>query len=533
VRSAFLDPLPAGVKALLVSFSEAYQASVGLWRRNGSSWERLYPEPPDRRGTGQPAAADPEPGDGLLRTLVVEGGSAELLLELPAGSAEPAAVDFLVTALTRALRTELEAKAAARELGERYEEINLLYSISEILGSVLSMEEAASRILTEVADVLGARRASLWLYRREDQRLHLAAGVGMGEARPPIPVDDPESATAYVFRERQSVNLEQGAVLPLATRLEPEPRGREPFLSVPVSFTPPDGASRTIGVITLVGRRAGIRFSAGDARLLAAIATQVGAALEAQRLLQETLRRERLVRELELAHDLQLKLLPSTNQFDGSAEVEARCVPADSVGGDFYHLFRLPNGRLGVLIADVSSHGFSAALIMALAMSAVAIYAQEGGPPAAVLRRLHEALATELETTEMYMTIFYGVLDPAGGELAYANAGHPFAFAVRADGRVDRLGATNPPLGIVPLAEYGESTTTWERGRDLLCLFTDGLPDALAGSGAEPGEKRLLDLVVKHRERPPGEILPLLFELAARTTSGSPPDDRTALLVRA
>jgi phosphoserine phosphatase RsbU/P len=124
-----------------------------------------------------------------------------------------------------------------------------------------------------------------------------------------------------------------------------------------------------------------VRFSAGDSRLLSAIASQIGAALETQRLVQDSLRQERLMRELELAHDLQLKLLPDPARSRRRPKSRRAACPADSVGGDFYHLFRLPGDRFGIMIGDVSSHGFSAALIMALTMSAVAIYAQESGPP--------------------------------------------------------------------------------------------------------------------------------------------------------
>src|SRR5512142_928222 len=102
-----------------------------------------------------------------------------------------------------------------------------------------------------------------------------------------------------------------------------------------------------------------------------------------------SVRQERLLRELELANNLQLKLLPEASRFEGPAEVAARCAPADSVGGDFYYLFRFSGGRLGVMIGDVSSHGFAAALIMAMAISAAAIYAQEAEAPAEVLRQVH------------------------------------------------------------------------------------------------------------------------------------------------
>src|SRR5690606_31848487 len=106
----------------------------------------------------------------------------------------------------------------------------------------------------------------------------------------------------------------------------------ETFLSVPIRYTPPAGEARTVGVINLIGRRHGGRFTASDQKLLSAIASQVGAALENNRLIQASLRQERLAREMELAHNLQLKLLPAVDKFDG-ARVAARVEPAQSVGG--------------------------------------------------------------------------------------------------------------------------------------------------------------------------------------------------------
>src|SRR5690606_2499253 len=98
---------------------------------------------------------------------------------------------------------------------------------------------------------------------------------------------------------------------------------------------------------------------------------------------------------------LQLKLLPVPAQLGTAQSIAARCVPAESVGGDFYHLLPLSGERIGVVIGDVSSHGFSAALIMAMTISAVAIYAQESASPVEVVTRVHGALIDELQTTEM------------------------------------------------------------------------------------------------------------------------------------
>ncbi len=515
------DRLPRGVAALLEAFRVAQPGvDVRLWTPLDGGWTRVQP-------SGAEDGAPPAPV-GPMRALTLPGGGT-LGLEVD-GEADPIAARFLGDALRQAFAYEEEARSAAHELSEKYEEINLLYSISEILGSVLTLESAAGRILTEVADVLGARRASIWVFDPADGKLYPRAAEGEEAPRQPIPVDDPDSATAWVFRERQPLNLERGTALPRGTNLDPRPHGREAFLSVPISYTPPEGEARTVGVITLVGRRSNVRFTAGDARLLAAIASQVGAALETQRLMQESLSQERLMRELELAHDLQLKLLPDTSDFDGTADVAARCVPAESVGGDFYHLFRLSGDRLGVMIGDVSSHGFAAALIMALTMSAVAISAQESDPPAEVLRRVHAALIDELETTEMYLTLFYGVLDPAHGRLVYSNAGHPHAFALRHEGVALRLGATSPPLGIVTFHDYGEAAVPWTDAEDVLLLFTDGLSDAF-GSGAA-GEAALLGRVHELLGQPLAEVLERVFATAEGAELSVPPDDRTAVLVR-
>ena len=517
-----LAPLPRSVASTLEAFCRVHGCvATRLWGEEDGARVPLYPstemEPVDEPGT-------------IRRTIEVPEGPA-LELEIEGGDASEHDIDFLVHSLQQMLSYEREARSAARELTERYEEINLLYFISEILASVLSVPDAAHWILSEVADVLGARRASLWVYRPDDNRLHLAAAVGEDGLSGPIPVEDPDSATAFVFREKQPLNLERGTALNRGPRLEPRPHGREAFLSVPINYTPPDGAMRTVGVITLVGRRSNVRFSAGDARLLAAIASQVGAALETQRLVQESLRQERVVRELELAHDLQLKLLPEASKFNGPAQVAARCSPADSVGGDFYQLFRLSEDRLGIMIGDVSSHGFPAALIMALAMSAAGIYAQQAVPPAEVLLRVHQALKNELESTEMYLTLFYCVLDTRRKTLTYANAGHPHAFRVQRDGVTQRLGATDLPIGMLSPEAYNEATIAWDPRNDLLCLFTDGLSDTFAENGTS-GEQQLIAEVVRLRHLQPMAILEKLFARVENARLQVPPDDRSALLVR-
>jgi sigma-B regulation protein RsbU (phosphoserine phosphatase) len=282
--------------------------------------------------------------------------------------------------------------------------------------------------------------------------------------------------------------------------------------------------------VNLSDRRSGQPFSAGDQKLVAAIATQIGTAIQNARLVRASLAQQRLVQEMQLAHDLQMRLLPSTAVVAPDAQVAARVVPAESVGGDFYNLFRLSPAATGAMIGDVSSHGYRAALIMALTMSAAAIHAQTTSDPSDTLTALQASLRDELATTEMFISVFYGVVDRARGELRYANAGHPHAFLIRADGDMERLAALDPPLGMRD-ASLHEGVRRWGGGRDLLLLFTDGISDARNRADVRLGEQAVLDTVLDNRTLPPPEIVNRVFSVVAAHTGDVPARDDRALVI--
>jgi sigma-B regulation protein RsbU (phosphoserine phosphatase) len=430
--------------------------------------------------------------------------------------------------------SEEETRQVAAELSERYEEIDLIYTISEVLGHTIRLSDAAARILREVSDVVGARRATLLAVDEGGKVLRIVAAQGMNPSEAePIEVDDPSSIAARVFREGRihSYNPPEAGADQTTDRTSRAYRGHA-YLSVPVLYATPGGPSRPIGVINFTDRIGGDAFSSGDRKLVAAIANQIGAALANSRLVSRDLEQQRLRRELELARDLQLKLLPSPLVIAARADVAARCRPAEVVGGDFYNLLPLTGDRVGVMIGDVSSHGFGAALIMALAMAASGIHADSAASPAEVLRRLEESLADELAKTEMFLTLFYGVADPAAGKLVYANAGHPQAFLVGADGTPCRLEATRPPLGL-GVGNTKQIDVPWAKRADTLCLFTDGIADATSLRGTRFGEERVLGHVSRMRGRSTLDILnAVMTELDAFTDGADPADDRTIVLLR-
>jgi sigma-B regulation protein RsbU (phosphoserine phosphatase) len=202
------------------------------------------------------------------------------------------------------------------------------------------------------------------------------------------------------------------------------------------------------------------------------------------------------------------------------------------VGGDFYNYLKLPEGRVGVMLGDVSSHGFSSALIMALVLSAAGIHAEEAETPDDALRDLLASVKNELADTEMHIALFYGVADPAAGILRYANAGHPHAFVVATDGSLERLGATCPPLGLTDGKGIVARSVSWRPGEDLLVLFSDGNSDAVDESGNTFGESRVMDIVGACRAESAERIVNAVVK-GVNEFSEHANDDRTILVLRA
>ena len=524
------------LERLVPALEQLAGVPLRVWRADGGGIRLIA-------GTPVPWTPDlPRPGDGSGRRLDTPAGAGwfepirgpvDLWLEIPYDDRANGIRANLTEAVGCLAEAEREAAQVAAELSDRYEEIDLVYTISEILGHTIRLDEAARRILQEVATVVGARRATLFVLDPDRQVLRLVAAKGMVTAEvDPIELDDPTSVTARAYRE---MRIQSNDLVATASEAGRNYRGRA-FLSVPVMYGAPGDQARPIGVINLTDRTGPDSFSAGDRKLVAAIANQVGAAIENARLVARDLGQQRVRRELELAHDLQLKLLPSPTVLGAKADLAARCRPADSVGCDFYNLLRLHGDRLGVMIGDVSSHGFGAALIMALAMAASGINAEAAGAPGQVLSDLEESLAEELARTEMYLSLFYAVIDPGAGVLVYANAGHPHAFIVRGDsGDIRRLDATRTALGLGPRPGAGlaDGSEPWRRREDVLCLFTDGIVDATGEGIQRYGEDRVLEHVRALRSRSSHEMLEAIFADLAAFTGGVPSsDDRTLLIAK-
>jgi hypothetical protein len=197
--------------------------------------------------------------------------------------------------------------------------------------------------------------------------------------------------------------------------------------------------------------------------------------------------------ELEIARQLQNDLLPQAAPGVSGYEFVFSYRSANTVGGDYYDFIELADGRLAFAMGDASGHGIAAAMLMAISNSTLRLAVDIDPEPGAVAKLVNRALVAS-GGKRAFLTLFYALLDPETGSFEYVCAGHPFPFLRSRTGGVARLGTGSFPLGLRKQIEPSEGRATLAKG-DLLCLYTDGIPEAIDELGEAFGFDRLQSLV--------------------------------------
>jgi sigma-B regulation protein RsbU (phosphoserine phosphatase) len=258
---------------------------------------------------------------------------------------------------------------------------------------------------------------------------------------------------------------------------------------------------------------------------------EMAAGLEERERLKEAHRK--VEHELAVAWTIQSSFLPDELPHVPGWQVVATLEPARQTSGDFYDFIPLPGDRLGLLVADVADKGTPAALFMALSRTLIRTYALEHpGEPARALTAANDRICADTQSG-LFVTVFYGVLDPARGTLSFCNAGHnpPYLLRAGSGGAVERLSTSGLVLGILEGEVWQEGVAQVAPG-DLLVLYSDGIPEAHNESGAFFGEERLLAVLDRYRSQPAGEVqAAVLAEVRAFVGDAPQFDDLTLLIL--
>ncbi len=253
------------------------------------------------------------------------------------------------------------------------------------------------------------------------------------------------------------------------------------------------------------------------------------------RLAETTAIRERMESELQIAHDIQMSILPKIfPPFPNRAEFDlyALIAPAREVGGDFYDFFQVGEDQLCFVIGDVSGKGVPASLFMAVTKTLIKSFAREGVMPDAIISHANQELAVDNETC-MFVTLFCGLLNMKTGEVRYANAGHNPPLIVRQDGRVEWLPRTNALVaGVMPDFLYQWERLTLAPG-DSLYLYTDGVTEAMNNDNELFSEERLEKELASLTGLEIKAAIQKLVDAINAFTGGAPQsDDITMMMIR-
>lgn len=234
--------------------------------------------------------------------------------------------------------------------------------------------------------------------------------------------------------------------------------------------------------------------------------------------------------ELKIARNLQLEILPANFPPIAGCDGAALMIPATTMGGDFYDFIELPDGKIGLVMADVSGKGVPAAFFMAVARTNLRLVACGSSGPSECLRKTNDLLCTQ-NPMYLFVTIFYGVFDPVSGVLSYANGGHNPPIVRRADGTIVMLASLgDTALGIIENANFQEHIHQFLPG-DSLVLYTDGVTEAFNSEWQEHGEERMVNQVSKNGNGSAKNLVTAIFDSVIDFAGTAPQSDDIAITV--
>jgi len=432
-----------------------------------------------------------------------------------ASTGRPAMTSFLThTQLSTVARHSL---ADGYSPGARDRIVGFSSELFELIASGDDSEDIEAAACRFVAQCVAADRVALLKDHGEASTIEISAHWKKGPRDDTAPFHLSSTIVEQVVRRRESVLV--------ANPLEDSKyTGSESIMSLNLRSAmaaPLFDNERVRGILYVDTADPTVRYTSDDLQVLTATANGVAVKL----------RSIGLESEIKTAARIQQAMLPETLDPPPMFELEAHQVMCRDVGGDLYHCLRRPNGKTLIALGDVSGKGTPAALAMSAAMVLIGTLADIGGDIVETAKQLHFQLFRSL-AVEHYLTLFIGELDPESGLLHYVNAGHEPPLLVRANGKMEQLAPTGLPIAMVEenVLEGGE--TRIEPG-DLLCVFSDGIPEATTDGQRFLGSDVVKDIVCSQPGESLSGIRDRIVAAVQEFLAGAPvSDDVTLMLLR-
>jgi len=441
----------------------------------------------------------------------------------------------------RAERERLQAGLAsiahgALTLESQASALAVIRQVTDSLASSGTLDEILDGIVRHTTRLLGCRRGSLLLREPGSRLMRMQAAVG-------VPDKVMRKSRAEIGRGLAGRCAESGEPILVADvdAIRPQvpgfaPREDDAYRGKSAICVPLVLHGEVLGVLNLNDRNDGKELGRADLFVAQIVANQAAVALWHGQLREEAVAAAGTRKALEVAREIQQAFVPEDATGRG-VELLARSVACAGAGGDYVDFWPLrgpddaETGEWVIAIGDVSGHGVGAALVMATARAFLRGLLASSRDPAAVLGRLNELLDADVRGGR-FVTLFVGILDPEGGTLRYASAGHDPPLHQRADGRLDTLEATGPPLAILHEAEFPMRRVAVGTG-DWLILTTDGAWELRNAAGEAFGRERLMRAIGElAAETAPGMLAGLRRRILGFSGAVDPSDDLSLVVVK-
>ncbi len=415
------------------------------------------------------------------------------------------------------------------ELLARLQGYETLNEVTQSLAAEIDQQRILQAVSQGASRALNCERASVFIFDEARQELYsqVALGLEIQEIRHSVQ----KGISGYVARSRRLANV-------------PDPQSdarwnsgydrktgfhTRNLLAVPVILP---HADRLLGVLELINKR-GRGFDTFDEQLATAFSQHAAVALDRMLLVEEVRKRDATQASLNIAREVQRGFMPSDLPQVPGYEMATWWFPNEAVGGDYCDVISMRDGRLGLIIADVSGHGLGPALIMASVRAGLRTLLLEHDAAETLLSLLGRSLADDLHDGR-FITMVFAALDTQKHTVEFANAGHsPAIYYRRADRSFTAMVATGLPLGVLDRPEYPQGPSLGLDVGDMVVLCTDGIVEAMDDCDRQFGIQRLEELIDQHAADPVQELVEQVGRhVSAHYVGDTPPDDLTILAVR-
>ena len=390
------------------------------------------------------------------------------------------------------------------------------FDLTTLLGEVIDAARA----------ILHADRGSVFLYEPATDELVTTVATGAGTLRFPAT----RGIAGECAQTRQVINVPDCYADP---RFNPEGDRITGYRTRSLLAVPLIGHDDSlVGVMQVLNKREGV-FDEEDQRVAEALAAQCAVALQRMRLLQELVAKERMERELAVARDIQMRVLPTTLPQPPGYDLAGWSRPADETGGDVFDVVPLPDGRIVLLLGDATGHGIGPALSVTQVRSMLRIGLRLGADLDAAFTHINDQLVDDLADNR-FVTVFLGVFDAAAHRIVYHSAGQgPLLHFHAATGRCEWAGASTMPMGFMSGLRLTTARAFELAPGDILGLLTDGIYEAENLAEEQFGQARVEALVREHGSGSMQELMArVTAEVDAFREGAAQADDMTMVWVR-